>query len=63
VRGSWQQINSVLDSALRAVSLADMLNTPAPAIGGTKNLLPRRTVAAAPLIAAMPSKTGEVITE
>ncbi|MHB1273131.1 MAG: SUF system Fe-S cluster assembly regulator [Rhodanobacter sp.] len=25
VRGSWQRINSVLDDALRAVSLADML--------------------------------------
>ena len=29
VRGSWQQINSVLDNALRTVSLADMLK-PAP---------------------------------
>jgi DNA-binding IscR family transcriptional regulator len=25
VRGSWQKVNSVLDNALRAVSLADML--------------------------------------
>ncbi|HUW53060.1 MAG TPA: SUF system Fe-S cluster assembly regulator [Rhodanobacter sp.] len=29
VRGSWQRINSVLDDALRAVSLADMLRPPA----------------------------------
>lgn len=29
VRGSWQRINNVLDRALRAVSLADMLG-PAP---------------------------------
>jgi FeS assembly SUF system regulator len=29
VRGSWQRINSVLDGALRAVSLADMLRPPA----------------------------------
>ena len=29
VRGSWQRINSVLDNALRAVSLADMLR-PSP---------------------------------
>ncbi|TAM58981.1 MAG: SUF system Fe-S cluster assembly regulator [Rhodanobacter sp.] len=28
VRGSWQRINSVLDDALRAVSLADMLHPP-----------------------------------
>ena len=28
VRGSWQRINSVLDHALRAVSLADMLRPP-----------------------------------
>jgi len=28
VRGSWQQINSVLDHTLRAVSLADMLKPP-----------------------------------
>ena len=30
VRGSWQKVNSVLDSALRAVSLAEMLK-PEPA--------------------------------
>lgn len=29
VRGSWQQINHVLDNALRGVSLADMLQPPA----------------------------------
>ncbi|HET6433814.1 SUF system Fe-S cluster assembly regulator [Dyella sp.] len=28
VRGSWRQINDVLDSALRGVSLADMLRPP-----------------------------------
>ena len=28
VRGSWQQISSVLDNALRGVSLADMLKPP-----------------------------------
>jgi FeS assembly SUF system regulator len=28
VRGSWQQINNVLDNALRNVSLADMLKPP-----------------------------------
>ena len=28
VRGSWQRINSVLDDALRAVSLADMMKPP-----------------------------------
>jgi hypothetical protein len=28
VRGSWQQINSVLEHTLRAVSLADMLKPP-----------------------------------
>ena len=28
VRGSWQQINNVLDDALRAVSLADMMKPP-----------------------------------
>jgi FeS assembly SUF system regulator len=28
VRGSWQQINHVLDTALRAVSLADMMKPP-----------------------------------
>ena len=32
VRGSWQHINSVLDGALRAMSLADMLPTARPAI-------------------------------
>lgn len=30
VRGSWQQINNVLDRALRAVSLADMLKSQPP---------------------------------
>lgn len=28
VRGSWQRINTVLDNALRSVSLADMLKPP-----------------------------------
>lgn len=32
VRGSWRRINSVLDGALRAVSLADMLQPPRPAV-------------------------------
>ena len=31
VRGSWQRINSLLDGALRAVSLADVLHPAAPA--------------------------------
>lgn len=30
VRGSWQKVNSILDNALRAVSLADMLHPVAP---------------------------------
>jgi FeS assembly SUF system regulator len=30
VRGSWQKINSVLDNALRAVSLAEMLEPQSP---------------------------------
>lgn len=30
VRGSWQQINNVLDNALRTVSLADMLRPTPP---------------------------------
>ena len=30
VRGSWQRINVVLEQALRAVSLADMLRPPPP---------------------------------
>ena len=30
MRGSWQQINNVLDIALRAVSLADMMKPPPP---------------------------------
>ena len=32
VRGSWQLVNNVLDNALRAVSLADMLQPPRPAV-------------------------------
>lgn len=60
VRGSWQQVNSVLGNALRAVSLADMLNAPLPAGGEPKKLSPRRITVTA---AAIPSKTGEVITE
>lgn len=34
VRGSWQRINHVLDNALRAMSLADMLH-PAPPAAAT----------------------------
>lgn len=30
VRGSWQQVNDVLDNALRAMTLADMLKPPSP---------------------------------
>lgn len=30
VRGSWRQINHILDNALRGVSLADMLQPPTP---------------------------------
>jgi len=37
VRGSWQRVNSVLDRALREVSLAEMLKPPAA---------PRRKIAA-----------------
>lgn len=33
VRGNWQRINGVVDDALRAVSLADMLKTPARRAG------------------------------
>ncbi|WP_049622052.1 SUF system Fe-S cluster assembly regulator [Frateuria defendens] len=32
VRGSWRRINSVLDGALRTMSLADMLPAPRPAV-------------------------------
>ncbi|GGA35336.1 SUF system Fe-S cluster assembly regulator [Dyella nitratireducens] len=32
VRGSWQRINHVLDNALRAMSLADMLHPAPPAV-------------------------------
>ena len=35
VRGSWQQINHVLDNALRGVSLADMLKPPARPLQAT----------------------------
>lgn len=35
VRGSWQRINHVLDNALRAMSLADMLRPAAPSAVAT----------------------------
>jgi FeS assembly SUF system regulator len=38
VRGSWQQINSVLDHTLRAVSLADMLKPPPARPAPTKHI-------------------------
>ena len=50
VRGSWQQINSVLDHTLRAVSLADMLKPP-----------PVRPTAIQKI--AVTVKAGEVTTE
>lgn len=56
VRGSWQLINNVLDNALRAVSLADMLKPQPPR--------PPRRVAAVPLgEIAMPAKARRVTTE
>jgi FeS assembly SUF system regulator len=42
VRGSWQRINHVLDNALRAMSLADMLQ-PAPPATVALNELKGRT--------------------
>lgn len=68
VRGSWQQVNSVLDTALRAVSLADMLNTRLPVVdpddaASSKKMSPRRIAAATVNAAASPAESGEVTTE
>jgi FeS assembly SUF system regulator len=73
VRGSWQQVNSVLDNALRAVSLEDMLKTRAPAAdsgkpSATDHAVPkrmptRRIDATAAQATAIASKSGVVATE
>jgi len=68
VRGSWQQVNSVLDTALRAVSLADMLNTRLPVANpdeaaAPKKTSPRRIAVATVNAAASLSESGEVTTE
>jgi len=77
VRGSWQQVNSVLDNALRAVSLADMLKTRLPVANvdhrnpdnhpdnqaASKKMPPRRIAATAVNDAAISSKSGEITTE
>jgi DNA-binding IscR family transcriptional regulator len=56
VRGSWQLVNNVLDNALRAVSLADMLKPQPPR--------PPRRVAAVPLSEIpMPVRARRVTTE
>ncbi|HZY34429.1 MAG TPA: Rrf2 family transcriptional regulator, partial [Rhodanobacter sp.] len=56
VRGSWQLVNNVLDNALRAVSLADMLKPQPPR--------PSRRITAVPLSEiAMPAKARRVTTE
>ncbi len=58
VRGSWQQISSVLEHTLRAVSLADMLKPELPA-----KLQPRRPMAVAVEAAGAPSAPRRVTTE
>ena len=56
VRGSWQLVNNVLDKALRAVSLADMLKSqPARPL--------RRVAAVAVSDIAMPAKFRRVTNE
>ncbi|QEE24020.1 SUF system Fe-S cluster assembly regulator [Rhodanobacter glycinis] len=47
VRGSWQRINSLLDGALRAVSLADILRpaTPCKEVTVDISILKGRTIA------------------
>lgn len=47
VRGSWQRINNVLDGALRAMSLADMLRPqmPATVVSVAVSTLKSRTIA------------------
>lgn len=52
VRGSWQQINNVLDNALRAVSLADMMKPP-----------PNRRIAMQVIESAEPIPAGAATTE
>lgn len=56
VRGSWQRINNVLDNALRAVSLADMLKPQPPRPS-------RRIALVAVSDIAMPAKARRVTTE
>ena len=68
VRGSWQQVNSVLDSALRAVSLADMLKTRLPVVDlsnpvSPKKTAPRRIAATAVDTTVARSNSGGVTTE
>ncbi|WP_458069465.1 SUF system Fe-S cluster assembly regulator [Rhodanobacter sp. BL-MT-08] len=68
VRGSWQQVNSVLDSALRAVSLADMLKTRLPVVDlsnppSPKKTAPRRIAATAVDNTAVRSNSRGVTTE
>jgi FeS assembly SUF system regulator len=72
VRGSWQQVNSVLDNALRAVSLEDMLKTRVPAANSenvsvaghaaAKQIPTRRIAATTAPADAIASKSGEVTT-
>ncbi len=57
VRGSWQLVNNVLDNALRAVSLADMLKPQPPRPSS------RRIAAVAVSDIAMPAKARRVTTE
>ena len=60
VRGSWQQINSVLDHTLRAVSLADMLRPPPTRPASIKSA----PIKPAPIgQIAVTLKTGEATTE
>ena len=68
VRGSWQQVNSVLDNALRTVSLADMLKTRLPVAesgdpAAPKKTSPRRIAAAAAGAPAGRSNAAGVTTE
>jgi FeS assembly SUF system regulator len=58
VRGSWQRISNVLERALRAVSLSDMLKPELPVV-----LPPRRIVATASNGVVRASKLREVTTE
>ncbi|HEY8682497.1 MAG TPA: Rrf2 family transcriptional regulator, partial [Rhodanobacter sp.] len=60
VRGSWQQINSVLDHTLRSVSLADMLKPP-PARPVSIRPAPSKPGPIKQIAASV--KTGEATTE